>query len=72
MKDPQKGEIWRHHKGGRYKILVRSLWEEDKSPVVTYESLEDGLIWTRALDVFLEDVEKPEGTVRRFEFESES
>lgn len=63
---PEIGSTWTHYKGGRYRVLACSLDEETLAPLVTYQSLERGHIWTRKLSVWLEQVEVEGRTMPRF------
>lgn len=47
---PGRGSIWRHHKGTLYRVLAVSRHSEDPNEwLVTYEPVEGGDAWTRAL-----------------------
>lgn len=50
------GSRWRHYKGGEYTAIGVAIRESDEEPVVVYES-PDGLVWTRPLGEWLEDVD---------------
>ncbi len=49
------GQRWRHYKGGEYDVVAVALLEATLDPVVVYAG-RDGVVWIRALHVFLEDV----------------
>ena len=53
----EPGQVYRHYKGGYYKIICRALLEKDKSPQVVYQSLQDDLIWIRPESEFTEIIE---------------
>ncbi len=59
--------IYRHFKGGLYEGLVvgRSSEARDKEFVV-YRSIERGHVWIRPLNMFFENVDKPEYKGPRF------
>ncbi|MBP2498360.1 hypothetical protein ABID82_005046 [Methylobacterium sp. PvP062] len=47
---PGRGSIWRHHKGTRYRVAAVSRHSENPGEwLVTYEPVEGGDAWTRAL-----------------------
>jgi hypothetical protein len=49
------GQRWKHAKtDGIYTIVATGLAEATLSPVVIYEG-HDGIVWVRALDVFIGD-----------------
>lgn len=49
------GQSWRHFKGGRYTIVAMAIDEATLSPVVVYAG-HDGVVWTRRLAFFLQNV----------------
>jgi hypothetical protein len=59
---PIPGEIWRHHKGGRYQVeMLTNLHSDDpaKFPVtVVYTRIKDGKTWSRPADAFMEKFTK--------------
>lgn len=64
---PEEGRLYQHWKGGLYRIVVMSLFEESKPGVewmVTYHSLKLRKNWTRRLTVFQEKVVWPDGQLR--------
>lgn len=46
------GQTWLHAKGGRYTIIATGISEATMAPVVIYAG-SDGVVWVRALTVFL-------------------
>lgn len=53
------GQIWRHVKTDHtYSILALGLDEPTLSPIVIYTG-DDGVVWSRLLSVFLENVDQP-------------
>lgn len=70
MRDASLG-IFRHFKGGYYLVHAVAVEEETQERVVVYQSLKDGVMWTRPLKVFQEPVPKgkdnPTGQEYRFE-----
>jgi len=68
MKEIKKG-IYRHYKGGEYRILNEALNTENKEAVVVYQDLKDkNKIWVRPRSMFLEEVEIKGEKRPRFEF----
>ena len=48
------GQRWRHYKGGEYDVVAIALLEATLDAAVVYAG-RDGIVWIRALRVFLED-----------------
>ena len=73
MKEIKPG-IYKHFKGGKYKVLQIANHSETLEKFVIYEVLYEcrtygkGSIWARPLDMFKEDVEVNGKTVPRFKF----
>lgn len=66
-----KPGIYKHYKGGMYKVLGVAKSSEDYSDVVVYEALYDNpmsKLWVRPLEDFLSEVEVEGKKVKRFEF----
>lgn len=63
--------IYRHFKGGYYIVHSLAVQEDSGIPVVVYQSLKDGGVWTRPLDEFCSKVpdekDSPTGQSLRFE-----
>lgn len=74
MIEPQ--QIYRHYKGGLYRILAVGLYVETKVKTVVYQNIDADVtypdldnpdkIWIRAVDVFLQEIEHEGKTVPRF------
>ena len=63
--------IYKHYKGGVYKVLGVAKSSEDYSDLVVYEALYDNpmsKLWVRPLEDFLSEVEVEGKKVKRFEF----
>lgn len=68
MKEIKKG-IYRHYKGGEYRILNEALNTENKEAVVVYQDFKDNnKIWVRPKEMFLKEVEIKGEKKPRFEF----
>lgn len=66
MVEIKKG-IYEHFKGGRYRVLEVGKHSETLEELVVYQALGDeGEIWIRPLDMFLEEVEVDGKMVGRF------
>jgi cyclomaltodextrinase len=63
--------VYRHFKGGRYRVLFAATDSENHTKrVVVYVSLATGEIWARPVEMFYQYVQWPDGTSRpRFEAE---
>jgi len=71
MKEIKKG-IYKHYKGGQYRILNEALNSETKEPVIIYQDVKDiKKIWVRPKKMFLEEVEVEGAKRPRFEFIAE-
>ncbi len=67
MKNLEIGEIYKHYKGTKVKVLGECFHSETMEPLVIYIHLEDGVSWARPKDMFLEDVIVDEVEMERFE-----
>lgn len=68
MKELKKG-IYRHYKGGEYRILNEALSEATKEPVIVYQDINDEKkIWVRPKAMFMEEVETEDEKKPRFEY----
>ena len=47
-----KEELYRHYKGGIYRVLCYAKMEASEEEVVVYESLKGGIPWVRPLKEF--------------------
>ncbi len=64
---PEAGHLYQHWKGGLYRIVCTSLFEESKPHdewMITYRSLKFQRNWTRRLKVFQTLVLWPDGKMR--------
>lgn len=59
--------LYRHFKGGLYRVHGTVLHSEEVAPYVLYTKLDDGQLWVRPLEMFLESVGSGDGQARRFE-----
>ena len=69
------GQIWKHYKGGIYRILVLAVnnQTDDLYDVVVYQNTTDPTKnWTQSVERFLESVEWEGKTVPRFVLVSEN
>lgn len=62
--------VYRHFKGGRYRVLMLARHSETEEQMVVYQALygEQG-VWVRPLSMFLEPVERDGRPVPRFQLE---
>ncbi len=68
MKEIKKG-IYKHYKGGEYRILNEVINTETKEPLVVYQDTSDEKkIWARPKKMFLSEVEVAGEKKLRFEF----
>lgn len=70
MKTPEPGNIYKHYKGQRYKILIVAKSTENLEWLVVYEALyenSEGQFWVRPLAMFQETVLLAGKAVPRFQ-----
>ena len=63
--------LYRHYKGGHYKVLGTCLHSETKEELVLYESINgDGITkyWVRPIEMFLEEIEVLGQKIPRFSY----
>lgn len=53
MKSLQIGEVYKHYKGTKVKVLGQATHSENLESLVIYIHLEDGALWVRPKDMFL-------------------
>jgi len=62
------GALYRHYKGGLYRLLMDATDEATMTQVVIYRSEETGRVWVRPRASWLDHWDTSDGTrVRRFE-----
>ena len=67
-KEIKKG-IYKHFKGGEYRIVFEAKDSEDKKDIVVYQDVKDEKkIWARPREMFLDEVEVEGKKVKRFEY----
>ena len=52
-----KGDLYKHFKGGVYRILYRAKNTETLEDMIVYQSLETNEIWVRPAEMFFEYIE---------------
>jgi hypothetical protein len=62
-----QGKLYRHYKGGAYRVLDVEVDEETGKTRVTYQSVSKEWHWSRTIENFFEQVRTPDGLVARFE-----
>lgn len=67
MKKLEIGAVYKHYKGAKIKVLAEGFDSETQESVVIYIHLEDGIIWVRPKEMFLENVTKDGKEIERFE-----
>ena len=67
MKNLEIGSVYKHYKGTMVKVLGECLHSETQEPMVIYIHLEDGAMWVRPKDMFLENVVINGKEVERFQ-----
>lgn len=71
MEEIKKG-IYRHYKGGEYRVIGEAINSETKEPEVIYQDAKDAKkVWARPKKMFLSEVEIAEEKKPRFEFIAE-
>lgn len=55
--------LYRHYKGGLYRVLAEGFHSESLEEMTIYMSVKDGKVWVRPTKMFHELVDLPNGTV---------
>lgn len=59
LKKEMKGKLYRHFKGGLYRVIDIGVHSEDENLLVIYQSESDhNLVWVRPYDMFMSKVDK--------------
>ncbi|MFA6257557.1 MAG: DUF1653 domain-containing protein [Candidatus Paceibacterota bacterium] len=66
MKSLEIGEIYKHYKGTKVKVLFEAKDSETQDHLVIYMHLEDGGIWVRPKHMFLESIILDGKEIERF------
>lgn len=66
MKKLEIGAIYKHYKGTKVKVLTEASHSETLEKMVVYIHLEDGCVWVRPKEMFLENLDWNGKTVERF------
>lgn len=66
MKKIEIGGMYEHYKGTKVRVLHEALHSETLEPLTIYIHLEDGGIWARPTNMFLDSVEKDGKSFERF------
>lgn len=48
------GSVWRHHKGGTYRVLSLGYIEATLTPAVVYVSSQEHIVWIRPVSEFMD------------------
>lgn len=64
---PVVGALYRHFKGGLYRVQCMASCSETHEVQVVYRSVVDGLVWVRPASRFMEHVAHLGASVPRFE-----
>jgi len=67
MKKLEIGAVYKHYKGTKVRVLFEAFHSETHEPLVIYMHLEDGIIWARPREMFLENVIIDGKEVERFQ-----
>lgn len=60
---------YQHYKGPRYRVIGVARHSETEEELVVYRTCYgDESLWVRPLSMFVELIERPEGTVPRFRY----
>jgi hypothetical protein len=70
MEYPLPGQVYKHYKGGTYKILTMASHTETKLPLVIYQSIPFGSIYARPLSMWEDVCEHEDRKVKRFTLQS--
>lgn len=67
MKSLEIGQVYKHYKGTKVKVLCEAIHSESKEHLVIYMHLEDGIIWARPKHMFLENIVVDGKEIERFQ-----
>lgn len=72
--DPRPGQIWKHYKGGMYRIitLAKNSESEDPYDMIVYQKVGEDNVLAQSLGRFLESVKFEGQNVPRFTFISDN
>lgn len=56
--------LYRHSKGGLYRLIGRGRHSETQDQVVIYQSVETNYLWVRPAAMWVEEVVWPDGVTR--------
>jgi hypothetical protein len=70
----KQGQVWKHYKGGMYKILLlaKNVEEGDVVDMVVYQRIDDTQPLTQSVGRFKESVDHNGNTIPRYEFISDN
>jgi hypothetical protein len=70
----RSGQIWKHYKGGKYKIilLAKNVEEGDAVDMVVYQKIGEEQLFTQSVGRFTESVNHDGKQVPRFDFISDN
>ena len=66
MKKLEIGGVYEHYKGTKVKVIAEGFHSETLEPVIVYIHLEDGVVWVRPKEMFLESIIVKRKKVERF------
>ncbi len=68
------GQIWKHYRGGMYKILMltKNVEEGDAVDMVVYQRVDDTQPFTQSVGRFTESVNHESNIIQRFQFISDN
>ncbi len=62
----RSGQVYRHFKGGFYRVLNLAQMEDSQERMVVYQNIQDSRIWIRPVIAFLEEVARDNYSGPRF------
>jgi hypothetical protein len=62
--------IYQHYKGHKYRVLGVAKHSESLDELVVYQNVDNGELWVRPIEMFLEEVEVDGQKVLRFKYVS--
>lgn len=61
-----QGSLWKHYKGGTYRIVTTCVDENSLEPLIIYQSIKYGTTWARSFKDWRENVSVSGAEVPRF------
>lgn len=70
----QPGQVWKHYRGGMYKIILlsKNVEEGDVVDMVVYQKVGETQLYTQSIGRFTESISHEGNIIQRYEFVSDN